>query len=237
MKIPNVTLYSFLRAQGKYWTIGTEVIHKDQPGGGFAVPVALYSSDGTQWVHSRSDLSACKPEMCVACTTQGCLSANGAITNVFAEKPSYWAFAPNPKLTPKWASTESSICFIGSALHCTALTVTTMASAGEGPIPAAVAPGPLGNKTSEGPRCIACELDQLLVDNKVQGTFIIKLSLNISKNGTVTAVESDDAPTPEIKSQIEQQAEQWIFEPYTKDGVRVNLKLNTRVRVSVVRPR
>ena len=27
--IPNTTLYSFLRASGKYWTVGTEVIHKD----------------------------------------------------------------------------------------------------------------------------------------------------------------------------------------------------------------
>jgi photosystem II stability/assembly factor-like uncharacterized protein len=40
VNIPNVTLYSFLRAQGTYWAIGTEVVHKDKPGGGYAVPVA-----------------------------------------------------------------------------------------------------------------------------------------------------------------------------------------------------
>ncbi len=47
VNVPDVTLYSFLRAQGRYWAIGTEVIHKDQPGGGYAVGVAHRSSKGT----------------------------------------------------------------------------------------------------------------------------------------------------------------------------------------------
>jgi photosystem II stability/assembly factor-like uncharacterized protein len=86
--IPNTTLYSFLRASGKYWTVGTEVIHNDQPGGGYGVPVALYSSDGEKWDHSSNDLASCKPQMCVACTSKGCLSSNGTITDVFSEKTS-----------------------------------------------------------------------------------------------------------------------------------------------------
>jgi hypothetical protein len=52
--IPNVTLYSFLRVDDKYWAVGTEVVHKDQRGGGYSVPVALYSSDGEKWDHSDS---------------------------------------------------------------------------------------------------------------------------------------------------------------------------------------
>jgi hypothetical protein len=31
------------------------------------VPVALSSSDSVNWTHSTNDLSACRPEMCVAC--------------------------------------------------------------------------------------------------------------------------------------------------------------------------
>jgi hypothetical protein len=237
VNIPNVTLYSFLRAQGTYWAIGTEVVHKDKPGGGYAVPVALYSSDGVLWTHSISDLSACKMEMCVACTSRGCLSANGTITNVFAEKPTYWAFPSTSKLTPKWAATESAMCFVGSSLQCTPIaSVTTPGPAGD-PVPANVAPAPLGTKPLQGPHCINCEFDHFLVDQKAQGIFTIKLSLDIARNGTVTAAAADGSPTPEIKSRIEQQAQQWIFEPYTKDGVRVNLKLNTRIQVSVVHPR
>ena len=94
-EIPNVTLHSFLRAQGKYWAVGSEVIHKDRPDGGYAVPVALYSSDGEKWEHSGSDLAACKPQMCVACNRRGCLSANGAITEFFSDKTSYSEFSSN----------------------------------------------------------------------------------------------------------------------------------------------
>jgi hypothetical protein len=234
--IPNVTLYSFLVQGGKYWTIGTEVIHKDQPGGGYGVPAALYSSDGKQWTHATADLSACKSEMCVACTTQGCLSANGTITNVFADKPTYWMFPSDPKLTPKWAATESAMCFVGSTLRCTTLDGVTKPGSGGIPVPAVVGPGPLGIKQAQGPHCISCELDQFLVDQKAQGIFTIKLSLDLAKNGTVTAVQADGAPTPDVKSRVEQQAMQWIFEPYTKDGVQVNLKLNTRVQVNVIHP-
>ena len=51
------------------------------------------------------------------------------------------------------------------------------------------------------------------------------------------SVEAQGAPTPEIKSRIEQQSQQWIFEPYLKDGVSVNVRLNTSVRVNVIKPR
>ncbi len=237
VSIPNVTLYSFLRTKGEYWTIGTEVVGKDKPGGGHAVPVALYSSDGEKWVHSTSDLSACGPEMCVACTGQGCLSANGVITDVFAEKPGNWTFPSNPKLTPKWAATRTSMCYVGSSLQCAPLTAATQATRGEGTVPPVVGPGPLGAKASQGPHCIACEIDHFIADPKVQGMFAFKLVLVIGRDGTVKEVEADGAPTPEIKARIEQQAQQWIFEPYLKDGVRVDLKLTTEVQVAVMRPR
>ncbi len=69
-----------------------------------------------------------------------------------------------------------------------------------------------------------------------QGAYTIKLALEIAKNGTVKTAAVDGAPTTEVKSRIEQQAQQWIFEPYLKDGVAVNVKLNTSVQVNVIRP-
>ena len=236
VSVPNVTLYSFLRVEGKFWAIGTEVVDKDKPGGGHGVPVALYSSDGLKWAHSTSDLSACGPEMCVACTGQGCLSANGMITNVFAEKPINWAFPTNPKLTAKWAATQSFMCFVGNSLQCTSISATAKPVRGEGAVPALVGPGPLGVKAAQGPHCIACGMDHFLVDQKVQGMFTIKLVLVIGRNGIVTTAEADGAPTLGIKARIEQQAQQWIFEPYLKDGVQVDVKLSTNIQVAVVRP-
>jgi hypothetical protein len=47
----------------------------------------------------------------------------------------------------------------------------------------------------------------------------------------------EGAPTPEFKSRIEQQAHEWIFEPYLKDGIGVSVKLNTSVHVNVMRSR
>lgn len=238
VNIPNVTLYSFLPVQGKYWTVGTEVVGKDQPGGGHAVPVALYSSDGVSWTHSTDDLSACRPEMCVACKPQGCLSSNGTITDPFGTVTTYRAFTSESKLTPNWAATDSAMCFVGSGILCSALKATEKPTAGGDPVPATVGPGPLGAAPSTGPDCISCELDRILVDPKAEsGIYTIKLSLDVAKDGVVTAAEADDAPTPQIKFRIEQQAQQWLFEPYMKDGVRINLKLNTRVQVNVIHPR
>jgi photosystem II stability/assembly factor-like uncharacterized protein len=235
---PNVTLYSFLPVQGRYWAIGTEVVGKEKPGGGHAVPVALYSSDGVNWNHATNDLSACQLEMCVACTPEGCLSSNGTITDFFGTGTTYRTFPSQPKLTPKWAATDSAMCFVAGGIQCSTLTATEKPIAGEEPVPAAIGPGPLGVTPSAGPHCISCELDRILVDPKAKsGIYTIKLSLDVARDGTVTAAQADDAPTPLIKSRIEQQTQQWLFEPYMKDGVRVNLKLNTRIQVNVVDPR
>jgi len=234
-RIPNVTLYSFFRAEGKYWLVGTEVIHKDQPGGGYAVPVALYSTDGNKWDHATNDLSSCKLEMCVACNPAGCLSANGRITNFLLDKTTVEEFLPNERLTSKWASDKSAMCFVANQLQCTDIRPTSQAAREGGPVPVAVSPGPLRNSESQGPHCISCPLNQILTDKKVQGTFTIKLVIMIARNGTVTGVESDGAPSPGIKSQVEQQVQQWLFEPYIKDGTKVALKLNTAVRVNVLK--
>jgi hypothetical protein len=236
--IPDSTIYSFLRVAGQYWAVGTQVIGKDKPGGGHAVAAAFYSSDGEKWTHSNSDVSACQLEMCVACKKEGCFSSNGSITNVFQEKTTYSEFPSNAALTSKWSRSDSTICFVGSNLQCAGLKQVDQAKNPEGPpSPVAISPGPLGATTTTGPQCILCQMDRTLIDKAAQGAFTIKLAITIAKNGTVTNVESDGAPTPEIKARIEQQAQQWLFEPYLKNGERVNVRLNTAVRVNVIKSR
>ena len=110
-------------------------------------------------------------------------------------------------------------------------------SPSEGPLPVVVSPGPLGVSTAQGPQCIVFNLDRTLIDNKAQGPYTLKLVLKIAKNGIVRNAVAEGAPTPEVKSRIEQQAREWIFEPYLKDGVSVNVKLNTSVRVNIIKPR
>jgi hypothetical protein len=236
--IPDSTIYSFLRVGGQYWAVGTQVIGKDKPGGGHAVASAFYSSDGEKWTRAGSDVSACQLHMCVACNKEGCFSSNGMITNPFHEKTTYSEFESNAALSSKWSRSNSAICFVGSSLQCASLKHVDESKSSEGPSsPVAVSPGPLGATATTGPQCILCQMDRMLIDKGAQGAFTIKLTITIAKNGTVTHIESDGAPTPEIKSRIEQQAQQWLFEPYLKDGDRVNVRINTTVHVNVIKPR
>lgn len=145
LNIPNVTLYSFLRANGQYWAVGTEVIHKDQPGGGYAVPVSLYSPDGENWTHSANDLSACRLEMCTLCNLEGCLSSNGVIARIFSQSTTLSAFSPDRDMSTKWASTNSAICFVGSHFQCAGLEPLSQPPPSPGsPVPGISVPGPLG---------------------------------------------------------------------------------------------
>ncbi len=142
--IPNVTLYSFLRANSQYWAVGTEVIHKDQPGGGYAVPVALHSPDGKNWTHSTNDLSACRLEMCTACNAQACLSSNGVIARIFSEITTLNAFPPDRNVSTKWAATDSAICFVSGRFQCAGLEpLSRPPRSGGSPVPAVSTPGPI----------------------------------------------------------------------------------------------
>ena len=84
------------------------------------------------------DLSACKMEMCVACTTSGCL-LNGSIANIFLAETKVAYFLPNPKLRPTWAATNSSFCFLAGQLECVEVLPTTIKPvSAEGAVPSAV---------------------------------------------------------------------------------------------------
>jgi hypothetical protein len=175
--------------------------------------------------------------MCVARNSEGCLSTNGTITDAFAEQVSYREFPASRELTPKWVANTSSIGFVANELQCAALKSVDKTIPSEIPVPRAVGPEPLGAPAeAEGPRCIVCSTDRLLIDDKVQGAYTIRLTLEISKNGTVKGIVAEGALT-EVRSRIEQQAQQWIFEPYLKDGITVNVKLHTGVQVNIIRSR
>jgi hypothetical protein len=77
----------------------------------------------------------------------------------------------------------------------------------------------------------------MLVDEKVQGAFTIQLQLQIATDGTVTSATTEGAPTPEIKSRVEQQVQGWIFEPYIKDRIPVNVNLKTSLQINVIKSR
>ncbi|MGA7887543.1 MAG: YCF48-related protein [Acidobacteriaceae bacterium] len=237
VNIPHVTLYSFLRAEDKYWAIGTEVIHRERRDGGYAVPVALDSTDGATWSHFSADLSSCHPGLCVACTREGCISSSDTVTDFFGAATTYLTTPQNPDLTAKWASAGSGMCFAGNTLECTAAIAARQPGHGGGEEPVAVSPGRLSTTQSGGPVCIDCALDRIIVDQRIQGSFLLSLSLDIAKNGTVGTVDVEGAPSPEIREHVKQQVKRWIFEPVLKDGHAISSRIHGQVAINVLHPR
>jgi len=232
-EIPHTNLSTFLARRGLYWTVGNEVVEREKRGG-HAVARAFFSRDGVSWKPLLSDISGCQFHGCHACTAQGCLSSDSNLARIFGGKTSYAAFAPNKELTTKWASTDSTLCFVGRQLQCSPLHSVDK-SQGEGGPPTPVASRPLGAPAGNPPYCISCGVDPIFVDPKVQGSFNVKLTVEIAGDGTVRGVEVSDAPSSLIADKIRLRASEWLFEPYLKDRNPVAVKLNTRVRINVIR--
>jgi hypothetical protein len=238
LQVPNTTITSLLIRDGKYWAVGTEVVHKDQPGGGYAVPLLLYSSDGERWEHSKHDIQMCHWEGCGGtCTNQGCLAAASLVLSIFDEAVSRIVFPPNPDLTVRWAMTAGTICFVGGKLECAATKVDSSADAAKmsGPRPSQDAQPLMKSASSDAVQCIACGLQSVYVDAKANGRYALKATLLIDKNGLVEDVQIHDAPSQTLEESVRRSMMQWVFLPVVKDGSSVNVKLNTGINVMAVR--
>jgi len=237
LDIPSVGISSLLAYGGQYWAIGHEVVGKDKPGGGYAVPMALTSTDGETWEHSKHEISGCKMEGCDACGTAGCLASNGIVAQVFPQTTTYFEFPANKEMTSKWAATDTRVCFVGKELQCGPLKPVTVPKNFNAPVPPVPLPAPLGAPERAGIVCLACELEPVYLDDKVTGPFRLKMILDLNENGTVKDVTVLDAPSLSLKEKIEAAAQQWLFEPTLKDGFAVKVKLNTTVGIRVLNPR
>jgi hypothetical protein len=239
VQIPSTTITTLLIQSGKYWAVGTEVIHKEQRGGGYAVPLLLDSSDGKQWEHSHHDIQTCHWEGCGGrCTNQGCLAASGLVLRVFDDEVKRIVFPANPALTLKWAMAEDTLCFVGSELECVGTKIDSNADAAKmaGPTPSLDAQPLMKADATKAIQCIACGLQSVYVDAKANGRYALKATLLIDKNGLVDGVEVQNAPSPTLGESIRRSMMQWVFLPVLKDGNPVNVRLNTAVNVMAVRP-
>jgi len=235
--IPNTGTASLVAAEGRYWAIGHEVVGKDKPGGGHAVPMALTSTDGVTWTHSAQDVSVCSREGCGVCNTIGCLAASNTLARLFEKQVMYATFPVGNELTPKWAATSSTICSVGRTLSCAQLTPSLLPKDFPGPPPAALGTPAVGSVPRSGPRCLSCPLDPVFIDPKNQGQFTVKLTLQIGKDGLISDASVEGAPTPAIKAAIRKSSADWLFEPYSKDGRQVAVVMKTSAVINVIRSR
>ena len=85
--------------------------------------------------------------------------------------------------------------------------------------------------------CLSCGLQSVYVDAKANGRYSLKTTLTIDKNGLVSSVEFQDAPSTTLADNLRRSMLQWIFLPVRKDGGPVDVRLSTTVNVVSVRPR
>lgn len=109
--VPNVGIRSLLLARkGQYWAFGTEVVKKDQPGGGYGVPVALHSRDGLKWVHDLGESD--KFEDYSNCNDRRCILWAAAKGNVCRLGATLQCSIPRPADTP-WPMPQEGLGNVG----------------------------------------------------------------------------------------------------------------------------
>jgi hypothetical protein len=220
--LPSIGLRSLVVHNGEYWAFGHEVIEKDEPGGGYGVPLALHSADGVNWQHGTRS-----PNEYSDCNAQGCILWDGAIVDLFHERPLFWKLPADGSLTPKWAAAGETVCSVGSELKCA------------GAKPSSAPPRrheldrPVNlsfNSQASVPGCLICRLDSFPV-SKEFGRGILYVNFIVRKDGTVGDVRVMLAPAKEIETAIAGAIGSWIFQPPRRNGSPVEQKRNLELSV------
>ncbi len=235
---PSTGIKDLLRVDGKYWATGHEVVGKDKLGGGYGVPMATYSDDGTHWTHTSNEIHPCHWENCGICTSQGCLASGALIVDFFHQGTKYSAI-PKDALTAKWAVVGQTICTLNQSIACAPLsTATNIEASPEVPMPKEQTLPPLGTKSATGTlRCVSCSLEPVFIDDKVQGRITVHITIQVGTDGTVETAKVDKSLSDALAEKLRSQMATWLFEPPKKDGQPIRVKNESDITVNVIRPR
>ncbi len=235
---PSTGIKDLLRVDGKYWATGHEVVGKDKPGGGYGVPMATYSDDGTHWTHTTNEIHPCHWENCGICNSQGCLASGTLLVNFFHQETTY-SEIPKGALTAKWAAVGNNICTLNQSVSCTPLGKATEVEASpEVSLPHEQTMPRLGTKPPTGTlRCVSCSLEPVFIDAKVQGRITVHIILQVGPDGTVEMANVEKSPSDSLTQKIHDQMMTWLFEPPTKDGRPIRIKNESDIAVNVIRPK
>jgi hypothetical protein len=212
---------------GEFWAFGMEIVDR-QNHGGYGVPLVLHSSDGRQWVRGTK-----APTEFTQCTSQGCVLYDGAIADLYNEKPSYTIFPAGGFLTPKWAISKGNICTVGSTFRCAAVrTSEDLPPRPKSNRPISIDPG--HNLSESLPECLTCPLnpfplkkqflEQVPVSVNMPGQqtrqmlapglrVTVGLRYRVRRDGTVDQVQVRGAPRKEIEAPLLEDIVGWVFDP------------------------
>ncbi len=235
---PHVVPYQLFRNDAAYWTVGTETLEYDHPGGGYGVPNAMSSTDGHSWERTHANLRVCHWEGCHLCRQSRCFASATLLEDVTDAAHPLLEIATG-HLTPQWALSGDTFCTIESgSAWCTEAAKTEFVDKAGSPQPGDQPLPPLGTKVKDGLlKCIRCSFDQFFVDEKVQGQFVLKIALKVRADGTVDVVSLDGTPNVSIREKILQELTLWLFEPPIKDGHPVTVATTLNRGIQVIRSR
>jgi hypothetical protein len=233
---PSTGIKGLLRVDGKYWAIGHEVVGKDKPGGGYGVPMATYSDDGTHWTHTTNEIHPCHWEYCVICNSHGCLASGTLLVDFFHQGTTYSAI-PKGALTAKWAVAGENICTLNLSITCALLgNASDVEAPSDVPLPHEQTIPRLGTKPPTGAlRCVFCSLEPVFIDDKVQGRTTVHIRLEVGRDGTVETASVEKSPSDALTQKIHDQMMTWLFEPPTRDGQPIRIKTESDIAVNVIR--
>jgi len=231
--IPSTGISSLLAHGGIYWAFGHEVIEKDKPGGGYGVALALHSNDGVNWTHGVRS-----PNEFSDCETQGCILWDGAIVELYGEKPRYIAVPADGTLTTAWAWAKGSVCTVGVTLKCDGATYPEAPPARpewRRPIPAGFAP----DAARSLPDCLVCDLRAFPMEKSRLGKNDVKVNMPggqsrmvqmpglkaemsvefvVQRDGSVRGVRVGHSPNKQIEAAVSEIVRGWVFVPPRQDG-------------------
>jgi photosystem II stability/assembly factor-like uncharacterized protein len=250
-------------AEGKYWSVGGEVVGKDKPGGGLNVPMAIRSQDGGQWDHLPAFREACHWTGCRGCTAQGCFAGRSsfvpfsrilegaAASQAGAPIESFYRF-PEHLLSAQWSRTNNTLCLLTRGnIQCTTLTPVIkldtqddQAQWENGPFPplspshgSALASASIEPALKKGVHCIRCDLDRLFISNQAKtGPVDIQISFTIETSGLVGDLVVSGPVPDDVSEKLRNVAHGWLFEPYMLNGQPTQLGITLRGKIMVMNP-
>jgi len=198
--------------RGEYWAFGIEYLEREKSGG-YGAPVALHSVDGKKWVHGAK-----APTEFNSCTVQGCILYDGAIADLYGDKPDYLQVPADGSLGPDWAFANGSVCTVSPHAKCALANWASVVP----PRPAQTGGShtggvgvPLAYETdlNQISQCLSCPLGSFSVSKNVRGMDTIEARFAINKDGSVRDVKIKNAPLKDIESGARSILKDWFFEP------------------------
>jgi len=216
LHIENTFAGTLLVRDQKYWAFGIEYLGREHnPGGGYSVPVTLYSTDARSWQHGIRATNEFN-----GCTTQGCFLPRGVIEVLFGDTEKIFSLPQDVRTTENWALAEGRVCTVSNQLLCGS------AIDSDSPQPE---PENVGSLTlqAQGDKpivngCIDCHFAPIKLDPDLPARpFVlndVKVLVNVKRDGTVGDVTVTGVPGKRLAQEISDQVSGWLIAPKHDGG-------------------